>query len=185
MRSSGSQPVRNSSIELGIDPTHGYGTFLLIQEGLPEGFVPEPPKTPEGLNDLFANEFSEKVRAMTEKLVGDRPRIRGSYSRAASFACISTDICAPSGLKLMGTLPSHRRRGAASLQLAWANELADREGLVCYTEASVEGLPVYEKAGWKAKDVIVSNLLESAGGGTYTSTCVLREPKSTSANSGS
>lgn len=75
---------------------------------------------------------------------------------------------------MLGTLPSHQRRGAASLQLAWATKLADREGLLLYTESSVVAKPVYEKFGMEPVAEIVSDLLD---GGTYTTTCLLRKPK--------
>ena len=77
-------------------------------------------------------------------------------------------------LSMMGTLPAYQGRGAASLMLAWATELADRERLVCWTEASPKALPLYQKFGFEFKESIEMPVLS---GGTYTYTSVLREPK--------
>lgn len=43
--------------------------------GMPEGFVAEPPRTPEGLNDPFAIAFSNKVSAIKNRVLGDRPAL--------------------------------------------------------------------------------------------------------------
>ncbi|KAH8668923.1 hypothetical protein BX600DRAFT_460968 [Xylariales sp. PMI_506] len=123
--------------------------------GLPEGFIAGPPVTPDGLDDPFATEFSNKVREIRERILGERPAMT---------------------LRMMGTLPSYRRRGAASLHLAWATELADREGIACWTEGSPMALALYHKFGFVDQGEVVSQLAESAGGGTYTYTSILREP---------
>lgn len=78
---------------------------------------------------------------------------------------------------MLGTLASYRCRGAASLHLAWAAEIADREGLACWTESSPMALPLYQKFGYEIQDTVVSQIDEAAGGGTYTSSAVLREPR--------
>lgn len=75
---------------------------------------------------------------------------------------------------MLGTLPFYERRGAASLQLAWATELADRESLLLYTEGSIAATPLYKKFGMEPIADIVMDLLD---GGTYTTTCLLRKPK--------
>ncbi|KAK6081518.1 glycosyl hydrolase family 3 N terminal domain-containing protein [Seiridium cupressi] len=63
-------------------------------------------------------------------------------------------------LRMPGTLPSQRRHGAGRMHLVWANEIADREGLVCYMEASPVALPLYEQFGCEQVEygVIVSQL---------------------------
>ncbi|KAH6646014.1 hypothetical protein BKA67DRAFT_91604 [Truncatella angustata] len=131
------------------------GEKLAKPIGLPEGFVPERPVTPEGLDDPSAVEFTDKCAAVKKRVVGDRPAII---------------------LRMLGTLPSHRCRGAGGLHLAWANEVADREGLVCFTEASPVALPLYESFGYKRVENgdIVSRVID---GGTYTYAVVIREPQ--------
>jgi len=121
--------------------------------GMPKDLVLEPPSTPEGLNDPFAIHFTAKCRAIREKHLRDQPALR---------------------LGMMGTLPAYQRRGVASLQLAWATELADREGLIMYTEGSPVATPLYEKFGFEPVGEVVSDLLD---GGSYTYTCLLRKPK--------
>lgn len=83
-----------------------------------------------------------------------------------------TDNFHASVLKLLATSPSYQRRGAASLMLAWGTELADRQGLVCWTVASSEGLSLYQKFGFKVHDSVMTPMLS---GVTYTSTCIMRE----------
>lgn len=78
---------------------------------------------------------------------------------------------------MMGTDPAYQRRGAASLQLAWATEIADREGLTCWVEASPVSVPVYRKFGFNVQEEVVSRLDESHGGRSYIYTSMMREPK--------
>ncbi len=75
---------------------------------------------------------------------------------------------------MLGTDPTARRRGAASLQLEWAVNMADTHGLICWVEASPEGIPLYEKFNFEVKDTVVMDL---PGGGTYTHFCMLRNPE--------
>jgi hypothetical protein len=77
---------------------------------------------------------------------------------------------------MLGTLESHRRRGAAGLHLAWANEISDREGLVGFTEASTIATPLYEKFGYERVEAgeIICRVFD---GSDYISTCVFREPR--------
>jgi GNAT superfamily N-acetyltransferase len=79
---------------------------------------------------------------------------------------------------MMGTIPTYQRRGAGSLHLSWGVRIADREGLICWTEASPVSVPLYEKFGFKVVETVEMELHESCGGGKYTYTCMLREPRS-------
>ena len=49
---------------------------------------------------------------------------------------------------MLGTLPSYRRKGVASLLVDWGVQQADRDGLGCFVDASDEGVPVYRKFGF-------------------------------------
>lgn len=80
-------------------------------------------------------------------------------------------------LKLFGTHPKAQRRGAGSLLMAWVTELADREGLPCWVTASPVVVPLYKKFGFQIMEEIVVQLPAGSGEGTYTHTCMLREPK--------
>ncbi|KAJ9138120.1 hypothetical protein NKR23_g8757 [Pleurostoma richardsiae] len=124
-----------------------------------DGIPIEPPPTPEGLNDLFAIEFTYKVRKVRRDALGDRPHLE---------------------MKMLGTVPQYRRKGAASLQLQWAVDTADKEELVCWVDASPEAMPLYHKFGFEIRGEVVSQLQPSAGGGTYTYYCMLREPRAKS-----
>ena len=78
---------------------------------------------------------------------------------------------------MLGTLPSYQKRGAASLHLSWATKLADAKGLTCWVEASPMSVALYTKFGFEIQDTIMVQLDESSGGGTQTSTCMMRVAK--------
>lgn len=50
---------------------------------------------------------------------------------------------------MLGTHPDYRRRGSASMLIRWGCELADRDGVVAYVDASPAGAPLYQKFGFK------------------------------------
>ncbi|KAK0109124.1 hypothetical protein ONS96_002951 [Cadophora gregata f. sp. sojae] len=87
------------------------GDVLRQPGNVPAGVEIRPPSTPEGLNDPFAIEFTEKLDEVREHILGNCPQLH---------------------LKMMGTRPSHQRQGVASLQLAWAVQIADKNGLACW-----------------------------------------------------
>lgn len=51
-------------------------------------------------------------------------------------------------LDMLGTHPSHRRRGAASMLIQWGCEIADRDAVPTYVDANMYGKPLYEKFGF-------------------------------------
>ncbi len=53
----------------------------------------------------------------------------------------------------MAADPAKQRLGAGSALVRWGVELADREGLPAYLEASPKGYPVYRKQGFEPIDV--------------------------------
>lgn len=50
---------------------------------------------------------------------------------------------------MLGTHPDYRRRGAASMLVAWGCEVADRDGVPAYVDASEDGLPLYQRFGFE------------------------------------
>jgi len=78
---------------------------------------------------------------------------------------------------MLGTLPSFQRQGAASFHLEWATNLADEKGLICWVEASPTSVSLYQKFEFEIKEKVVVHLDESCGGGTQTTSCMMREPK--------
>lgn len=38
--------------------------------------MPEPPSIPEGLNYAFAADFSQRVKEIRERILGERPQLR-------------------------------------------------------------------------------------------------------------
>ncbi|KAK5994081.1 hypothetical protein PT974_07521 [Cladobotryum mycophilum] len=130
------------------------GGRLRKVSGWPEGLVVEPSGTPEGLNDELATDYSNRLTSFRAEKLPERPYLH---------------------LRMMGTLPSHRGRGAGSLHLKWGTEVADREGLVCSVDSSPMSVSLYEKFGFKAVGTVVVDLTESSG--TYTFTVMIREPQ--------
>ncbi|OOQ83688.1 hypothetical protein PEBR_36034 [Penicillium brasilianum] len=51
-------------------------------------------------------------------------------------------------LDMLGTHPDYRKRGAGSMLVQWGCDLADREGVAAYLDASKAGAPLYEKFGF-------------------------------------
>lgn len=51
-------------------------------------------------------------------------------------------------LDMLGTHPDYRKRGAGSMLVKWGCDLADREGVGAYVDASKAGAPLYEKFGF-------------------------------------
>ena len=52
----------------------------------------------------------------------------------------------PAVLDIIHTHPSHQGRGVGSLLVKWGTDLADKQGLQCYLEASPAGYPLFRKA---------------------------------------
>ncbi|KAH6625730.1 acyl-CoA N-acyltransferase [Boeremia exigua] len=57
-------------------------------------------------------------------------------------------------LMYLAVLPAWRQRGAASLCVQWGLERCDALGVPAYLEASEAGVPVYEKLGFEAVEVV-------------------------------
>ncbi|KAJ5208052.1 hypothetical protein N7449_002431 [Penicillium cf. viridicatum] len=51
-------------------------------------------------------------------------------------------------LDMLGTHPDYRCRGAGSMLVRWGCEIADREGVGAYIDASKAGAPLYAKHGF-------------------------------------
>jgi GNAT superfamily N-acetyltransferase len=54
----------------------------------------------------------------------------------------------PPDLDTVGTLPDYQWRGAGSLLVRWGCELADKDGVAAYVDASKEGMALYKKHGF-------------------------------------
>ncbi|KFY26987.1 hypothetical protein V491_01093 [Pseudogymnoascus sp. VKM F-3775] len=51
-------------------------------------------------------------------------------------------------LDTLGTHPDYQRRGAGSMLVKWGCDLADKDGVSAYVDASKKGLPLYKKYGF-------------------------------------
>ena len=62
--------------------------------------------------------------------------------------------CPHALLDLCFTTPRYERKGVASLLVGYGIERADREGWVCFTEASLRGAPVYGRLGFEVREEV-------------------------------
>jgi hypothetical protein len=49
---------------------------------------------------------------------------------------------------MLSTIPEYRRLGVTNMLVKWGVDLADRDELECFVDASDEGRPVYKKFGF-------------------------------------
>lgn len=56
-------------------------------------------------------------------------------------------------MELLGTAEAYKGKGAGSMILEFGCDLADKDGLECYIDASPRGKPVYEKFGFVFTEV--------------------------------
>ena len=63
-------------------PTGSNSPYLpdphLTIKGLPENSKQGPPSTPEGLNDLFAIDFTKRASEIRDRILGEQPQLRQS-----------------------------------------------------------------------------------------------------------
>ncbi|KKY15003.1 putative gnat family [Diplodia seriata] len=79
-------------------------------------------------------------------------------------------------LALLVTHPDHYRRGAGSMLIRWGTEHADRDGLICFLEASEAGRPLYKRHGFVDRQVTTFDLTKYGGTGTDENTTMIRQP---------
>lgn len=82
----------------------------------------------------------------------------------------------PPALDLLATLPSHQRHGAASALVKWGTDLADREGLPVFLEATAGNDGFYGKFGFEKVGEARHDLSKWGGQGWYTHVFMVREP---------
>ncbi|OIW34153.1 N-acetyltransferase-like protein [Coniochaeta ligniaria NRRL 30616] len=96
----------------------------------------------EGANDEIMEAFIGGIRAM-----------RRRNTRGDPGTCLRNLCCAP----------TRSRLGAGSALLRWVTELADKEGLPCWLEASPLGYPLYRRFGFQDVEVLDLRLTERWG----------------------
>ena len=65
----------------------------------------------------------------------------------------------------MGTDPSYRGRGAASLLLAWGVEQCEMHGAPAYLESTLEAAGFYQKRGFTPVETFSLDISHGVGGG--------------------
>lgn len=81
-------------------------------------------------------------------------------------------------LEFIATLPQHQGQGVGKALLRWGIERAEAERRRIYLEATTEGLPVYEKSGWRALEQVDIDYTRWGGQGEQTLTLMVRDPRS-------
>ena len=83
------------------------------------------------------------------------PRLWGKYQIQCLawvpelIACMALTISAYPVLDIIHTHPSHQGRGAGTQLVKWGTDLADKQHLQCYLEASPAGYPLFRKADFE------------------------------------
>lgn len=95
------------------------------------------PQWPEGADVEVANHFFGNLFRHRMQIMGDR---RHYY------------------LEIIATRPEWQGKGAAGKLMRWGLELADRDGVEAYLEASPDGKPIYEHFGFEERDRLVVDL---------------------------
>jgi len=82
-------------------------------------------------------------------------------------------------LDMFATKSCHKGRGAGVMLLNWGLELADREGLFIFLEATQveKGRSLYVKNGFEEVSTSTVDLAKAGGPGTYTHSFMVREPR--------
>ncbi|KAF1935176.1 hypothetical protein EJ02DRAFT_460598 [Clathrospora elynae] len=79
-------------------------------------------------------------------------------------------------LHILATDPEHHRRGAGAMLVDWGVRKADSAQLPSFLESSPMGRPLYERMGFRPKEVVMWDLKKYGLEGTDNSTVMLREP---------
>lgn len=55
---------------------------------------------------------------------------------------------------MLGTHHEYQRRGAGAMLVKWGCDLADRNGMLCYVDASEKGKGLYQKFGFEDRTIL-------------------------------
>ncbi|OQE34634.1 hypothetical protein PENCOP_c016G02005 [Penicillium coprophilum] len=81
-------------------------------------------------------------------------------------------------LDLLATLPEYQGRGFGSAILKWGTEKADASQSRIFLEGTPEGVPVYQKYGWKVVEEVVLDFAQFGGEGHESFFLMMRDPVS-------
>ncbi|KAF1943380.1 hypothetical protein EJ02DRAFT_373525 [Clathrospora elynae] len=79
-------------------------------------------------------------------------------------------------LNILATDPEHHRKGAGAMLIDWGVRKADSAQLPSFLESTQMGRPLYERMGFRPKEVVTWDLTKYGLEGTDTVTVMLREP---------
>ena len=81
------------------------------------------------------------------------------------------------GLGLLMVHPDYQRRGAGKILVEWGLDMADREGLPCWLQATPQGRGLYSKCGFEIVGDMDIDMSKYGGEGIYRYVCMLRPAK--------
>ncbi|KAF1991131.1 acyl-CoA N-acyltransferase [Aulographum hederae CBS 113979] len=136
--------------EDGLSEIVAWGKWNKPVQGKEED-EPLPP-WPEGGDEDVANRFFEQAGKKHKQVMGQRPHWY---------------------LELLATSPEHQGKGAGSMLLKHAANLADESGHETYLESSPEGVSIYHRNGFEDRERIEIDIK----GQMYHNICMVRKPK--------
>jgi hypothetical protein len=131
--------------------------------------VPEPVSTDpaEGANDEIMEVFIGGIRAMRRRNMRGDPGVckllHFVHSLASMLKVRLVTDSSIKGVRMLCCTPTRTRLGAGSALLRWGAQLADREGLPSWLEASPQGHPLYRRFGFEDVDVLDVHVTEKWG----------------------
>ncbi|KAL4933219.1 GNAT family N-acetyltransferase [Aspergillus undulatus] len=144
------------------EATYKIISFAKWQHAIPESeadsFVEMPWNWPAGTRLDILAEWTSKVEAAGEKLLGKTP-------------CYS--------LTYIGTDPEYERCGAASMLVNWGLERAKSEQVPAALESTKNAWPLYQKLGFRGEELISMTLHGVGVGGSsvlYEEMCFVYRP---------
>lgn len=90
--------------------------------------APPPDNWPEDGDRALASVFFRKLADMHEEIMGERPHWY---------------------LENISTKSQFQGRGAGGMMLQWGVDMAEKDGVECYLDATPQGKPLYEKFGFQ------------------------------------
>ncbi|WEW57466.1 hypothetical protein PRK78_002933 [Emydomyces testavorans] len=119
----------------------------------------EPPwRWPQGTKMAILDEWTEKVEAASEKILGTTPCYRLSF---------------------IGTDPLHQGQGAGALLVKWGLDRCEKENVPAILEGTTNANPFYERFGFKSEERILMQLDGVGQDGAsmlYEETCFVFRP---------
>lgn len=94
---------------------------------------------------------ADQVDALIGIIEGNRRRVMGDQKHYCEGFLLTPSLSTADirlDLDTLATHPDYQRRGAGSMLVKWGCDLADKDGVGAYVDASKEGAPLYTRFGF-------------------------------------